>query len=113
MYLVPLIRANRAIAASLIFPENPLPAIAVSEVISVIGPILKPDLFPRILGTIMAMIYQPYFANYYILRGKLLLLKLRWSNQKFKKGKKVDDNNEETVDTVKSPILRNMDLLLN
>ena len=66
MYLVPLIRANRAIAASLIFPENPLPAIAVSEVISVIGPILKPDLFPRILGTIMAMIYQPYFANYYI-----------------------------------------------
>ena len=66
MYLVPLIRANRAIAASLIFPENPLPAIAVSEVIGVIGPILKPDLFPRILGTIMAMIYQPYFANYYI-----------------------------------------------
>ena len=41
MYLVPLIRANRAIAASLIFPENPLPAIAASEVISVIGPILK------------------------------------------------------------------------
>lgn len=66
MYLVPLIRANRAIAASLIFPENPLQAIAVSEVISVIGPILKPDLFPRILGTIMAMMYQPYFANYYI-----------------------------------------------
>jgi hypothetical protein len=66
MYLVPLIRANRAIAASLIFPENPLPAIAVSEVISVVGPILKPDLFPRILGTIMAMMYQPYFANYYI-----------------------------------------------
>ena len=66
MYLVPLIRANRAIAASLIFPENPLPAIAVSEVISVVGPILKPDLFPRILGTIMAMMYQPYYANYYI-----------------------------------------------
>jgi len=66
MYLVPLIRANRAIAASLIFPENPLQAIAVSEVISVIGPILKPDLFPRILGTIMAMMYQPYYANYYI-----------------------------------------------
>ena len=66
MYLVPLIRANRAIAASLIFPENPLHVIAVSEVISVIGPILKPDLFPRILGTIMAMMYHPYFANYYI-----------------------------------------------
>ena len=66
MYLVPLIRANRAIAASLIFPEYPLPAIAVSEVISVVGPILKPDLFPRILGTIMAMMYQPYYANYYI-----------------------------------------------
>lgn len=66
MYLVPLIRANRAIAASLIFPEHLFQAIAASEVISVIGPILKPDLFPRILGTIMAMMYQPYFANYYI-----------------------------------------------
>ena len=66
MYLVPLIRANRAIAACLIFPEHPFQAIAASEVISVIGPILKPDLFPRILGTIMAIIYQPYFANYYI-----------------------------------------------
>ena len=66
MYLIPLIRSSRTIAASLIFPENPLPAIAISEVISVIGPILKPDLFPRILGTIMAIMYQPYFANYYI-----------------------------------------------
>jgi hypothetical protein len=66
MYLVPLIRANRAIAASLIFPENPLPAIAASEVISVIIPLLKPDLFPRILGTIIAVMYQPYFAHYYI-----------------------------------------------
>lgn len=66
MYLVPLIRANRAISACLIYPEHPLSAIAVSEVISVVGPILKPDLFPRILGTIMAMMYQPYYANYYI-----------------------------------------------
>jgi hypothetical protein len=64
MYLVPLIRANRAIAASLIFPENPLSAIAASEVISVIGPILNPDLFPRILGTIMAMLYSPNYGDY-------------------------------------------------
>jgi len=66
MYLVPLIRANRAISACLIYPEHPFQAIAISEIISVVGPILKPDLFPRILGSIMAIMYQPYFANYYI-----------------------------------------------
>ena len=66
MYLIPLIRANRALASCLIYPQHPLQAIAVSEIISVVGPILKPDLFPRILGSIMAMLYQPYFANYYI-----------------------------------------------
>ena len=66
MYLVPLIRANRAIAASLIYPEHPIQAIAISELSSVIIPILNPDLFPRILGTIIAAMYQPYFAHYYI-----------------------------------------------
>ena len=66
MYLAGLIRANRAIAASLIYPEDPIKAIAISEVSSVIIPVLNPNLFPRILGTIIAVMYQPYFAHYYI-----------------------------------------------
>lgn len=66
MYLTQLIRANRAIAASLIYPEDPIKAIAISEFSSVIIPILNPKLFPRILGTVLAMMYQPNFAHYYI-----------------------------------------------
>ncbi len=66
MYLTPLIRTNRAIAASLLYPDHPIQAIAISEFASVIIPILNPKLFPRILGTIIAMMYQPNFAYYYI-----------------------------------------------
>ena len=66
MYLAGLIRANRAIAASFIYPEHPIQAIAISEVSSVIIPALNPNLFPRILGTVIAMLYQPNFAHYYI-----------------------------------------------
>jgi len=66
MNLTPLIRSNRAIAACLIYPSHPIQAIAISEVSSVIIPILNPKLFPRILGTTIAIMYQPYFAHYYI-----------------------------------------------
>lgn len=66
MYLTPLIRTNRAIAASLIYPSHPIQAIAISEIISVLIPILNPKLFPRILGTLIAVMYQPYFAYYYV-----------------------------------------------
>ena len=66
MYLVPLIRSNRAIAASLIYPSHPLQAIAISEIISVIGPFFNPKLFARIIGTTMAMMYNPEFASSYI-----------------------------------------------
>jgi len=66
MYLTPLIRTNRAIAASLIYPDHPVQAIAISELSSVIIPVLNPKLFPRILGTVIAMMYQPNFAHYYI-----------------------------------------------
>ena len=66
MYLTPYIRANRAIAASLIYPENTLKAIAISELSSVIIPILNPKLLPRILGTFFAIMYNPNFAHYYI-----------------------------------------------
>lgn len=66
MYLTPLIRANRAIAASFIYPDHPIQAIAISEISSVIIPALNPELFPRVLGTMIAIMYQPNFAHYYI-----------------------------------------------
>tara|TARA_B100001057_G_C22314319_1_gene743284 strand:+ start:246 stop:539 length:294 start_codon:yes stop_codon:yes gene_type:complete len=66
MYLTPLIRTNRAIAASLIYPDHPIQAIAISEIVSVIIPVLNPKLFPRIFGTMIAIMYQPNFAYYFI-----------------------------------------------
>jgi len=66
MYLTPLIRTNRAIATCLLYPDHPIQAIAISEFSSIIIPILNPKLFPRILATLIAMMYQPNFAHYYI-----------------------------------------------
>tara|TARA_B100000242_G_scaffold293408_1_gene271422 strand:+ start:1383 stop:1673 length:291 start_codon:yes stop_codon:yes gene_type:complete len=69
MYLVPLIRTNRAIAASLIYPEHPIQAIAISEVISVLGPFFNPNMYNKIIGIMFAIMYMPnyssYFLNYY------------------------------------------------
>ena len=66
MYLASLIRANRAIAASLIYPSHPIQAIAISEFASVIIPILNPEMLPRIIGTMFAIMYNPTFAHYYV-----------------------------------------------
>jgi hypothetical protein len=69
MYLVPLIRTNRAIAASLIYPEHPIQAIAISETISVLGPFFNPNMYNKIIGIMFAIMYMPnyssYFLNYY------------------------------------------------
>lgn len=63
MYLIPLIRANRAIAASFICPTHPIQAILVSETISICAPLLDPQFFSKILGLILAIKYNPTFAN--------------------------------------------------
>lgn len=69
MYLVPLIRTNRAIAVSLIYPEHPIQAIAISETISVLGPFFNPNMYNKIIGIMFAIMYMPnyssYFLNYY------------------------------------------------
>ena len=66
MYLTPLIRSSRAISACLIYPQHPVTAIAISETISVLGPLLQPDQYSKIIATIMAIIYAPSYAYYYI-----------------------------------------------
>jgi hypothetical protein len=69
MYLVPLIRTNRAIAASLIYFEHPIQAIAISEIVSVLGPFLNPNMYNKIIGIMFEIMYMPnyssYFLNYY------------------------------------------------
>ena len=66
MYLTPIIRTNRAISACLIYPSQPIQAIAISEIASFLIPIFNPKLYPRIFGTIIAIMYQPNYAYYYI-----------------------------------------------
>ena len=66
MLLIPLIRASRSISACLIYPEHPVQAIAISEMVSVFGPLLNPDLYPIILACIMGAMYNPHFAYYYL-----------------------------------------------
>ena len=52
MYLYPLIRINRALAATLIYSEHPVEAIAISEVISVVGQFFNPMIYRNLIGTI-------------------------------------------------------------
>ena len=63
MYLIPLVRTNRAIAASLIYPENPVLAVAASEIVSVIVPLLNPKKYSKIMAHIIVLIYNPNFAS--------------------------------------------------
>ena len=66
MLLVPLIRSGRAISGCLLFPEHPIAVITASEFISVLAPMINPDMMPKILGTIYALLFNPTFAYYYI-----------------------------------------------
>ena len=66
MYLIPIVRANRAIAASLLYPQHPLQAIAATEVISVFGPFLNPKMYTKIMALTLAMMYNPNFSHFFI-----------------------------------------------
>jgi hypothetical protein len=63
MYLIPLVRTNRAIAASLIYPENPILAVAASETVSVIVPLLNPKKYSKMMAHIIVLLYNPNFAS--------------------------------------------------
>ena len=62
--LYPFIRMNRAIASCLIYPEHPIQAIAISETISVIGPLLNPNNYIRILSCLLTLSYCPDYAGH-------------------------------------------------
>ena len=60
--LYPLIRIERAIALTLINPNDPIKAVAVSEIASVFGPLLIPVINKRIIVLTAALVYYPRFA---------------------------------------------------
>ena len=66
MLIIPIIRSTRAVSACLIYPEHPVQAIAISEAISVIGPMLNPQIFTKIIGTMYAFMFNPSIAHYFI-----------------------------------------------
>jgi len=63
MYLIPLVRTNRALAASLIYPDNPMLAVAASEIISVMVPLLNPKKYSKLIAHIIAFMYNPNYAS--------------------------------------------------
>ena len=60
------IRLGRVAAASLLFPGHEVPAIAVSEVISVFVPLFKEDVMTKVLHAIVAIMYAPRFSHSYV-----------------------------------------------
>ena len=66
MYYFPLIRANRAISACLIYPNHPIASIAASEVISVLVPIFNSRNYAIVLGLFLSFLHSPEFFDFYL-----------------------------------------------
>ena len=64
MYLIPLLRLNKAISTAL--PIHPIQAIAAAELITVLGPFNSSEMYKKIFTLFMTIIYAPQFANYII-----------------------------------------------
>ncbi len=64
MYLIPLIRLNRAVSCCLLFPEYPIQSIATSEIISYIGPFINyPPFDINLIGFTIYFIYDNSYAK--------------------------------------------------
>ena len=61
-----LLRMNRAISVSLLFPNNKLEAVALSEVLSIIEPYINPRTQSKAMGLAFSILYAPEFASYLI-----------------------------------------------
>ena len=64
MYLIPLLRLNKAISTAL--PIHPIQAIAAAELITVLGPFNSSEMYKKIFTLFMTIIYAPQFVNYII-----------------------------------------------
>lgn len=66
MILIPYIRAGRAISSCLIYPDNPVLAVSISEIISVGIPLLNPSVYNKLVGILLSMAYAPGYASFYL-----------------------------------------------
>ncbi len=64
MYLIPLLRLNKAISTAL--PTHPIQAIAAAEIITFLGPFNSSEMYKKIFTLFMTIIYAPQFVNYII-----------------------------------------------
>ena len=64
MYLVPFIRINRALASTLLVPNECIKAIAISEMVSVFGPFLNPYMYKKIINMTIVLMYIPNYSGY-------------------------------------------------
>ena len=79
MYLVPLIRSSRALTSTLLYPDNPLLAITLSESLSVVIPYINfelkhPMLVFRLISSydnFMYMMYEEDKEKYWFTRDKM------------------------------------------
>lgn len=73
--LLPFIRINRALASTLILPNEPIKAIAISEITSVFLPLLNKNNYNYIIGYVLAFMYAPNYASaiIYIYKNKELI----------------------------------------
>ena len=60
MYIIPLIRTQRAIAACSIYPQHPLQAIAISEILSLTLPFIKNSTFNT---DILVFMFYFFYSN--------------------------------------------------
>ncbi len=75
IYLLPLLRINRALTACYLMPDNLIEAITISESISVITPYLNIKSYSKIITMCIAMLYEPRYLHFY----------LKWYDQSEKK----------------------------
>ena len=61
-----LLRMNRAMILTSLFPENQVGAIAGSEIISLIGPYINPKTCSDALGFAFAILYTPDYSSYFL-----------------------------------------------
>ena len=64
MYLVPFIRINRAVASLFVLPNEPIKAIAISEIVSVFGPFINPYMYKKIINMTIILMYIPNYSGY-------------------------------------------------
>jgi hypothetical protein len=82
MYLVPLIRSSRALTSTILYPENPLLAVTLSETLSVVIPYINfelkhPMLVFRLISSydnFMYMMYEEDKEKYYKIELLCLLV---------------------------------------